>query len=183
MERQIKIHSDYESLSALHKIIRRKYIRNQIKANKRWIDYFLISIVVIVCSFFLTDYKQDIIILTVLSVIGLVGVVLYILFVLVKHYLKLRRYNKEFIMFTKRYTGIPVVSYNIYQEALEYAGELHDTYKWSDFLDFLDNDDSFWLITDNVERNIWIPRSVVINPEDYDYFKEFARGKISRTHA
>lgn len=178
MERRIEIRSDYDTLKTLQKETRKSYIENQIKENKSWIKYLAISSAAIIFTFLLTSYKLEIIVLTILSGLGFLTFILIILNNLIKNFFIIRKYNRQFKSFIKIYEGIPVIFYSFNEDTLSYDGHLQETYRWSEFKDVIISPNSFWLITDIVERNIWIPKSAMINQEDYEYFKKFAEVKL-----
>lgn len=179
MERRIGIRSDFETLMSLHKETKKHYIKSQIRENRKWIFYLIICALSIVITLYLSDYNQEFIVLTVVSFFGVLSFFSMAVYNLIKQFFKVRKYDSEFKDLAKRYEGIPVVYYDLGENTLKYDGHIKDFYNWNEFRRFVSDNDMFWLIPEDIERHLWIVKSAMIDPEEYDFFREFAESKIN----
>lgn len=179
MERLFEIRSDIKSLKTLQKLTIKNYIKGLFHINKKWAIGLLFVIGLGTLSYSLTGISWNFIVITAFSVLGVLFCFIVICTIVIKHFFIIRKYNIHYEKFIRRYSNTPIIYYHLKEDTLNYKGESEITYNWSEFLGLREDEDSFWLITDTTDRNIWIPKLAMVNPEDYCAFKAFAANRIN----
>jgi hypothetical protein len=178
MERRIGIRSDEDTLKSLHSWAKKKYIKFQIRTNKDWIAYFFVCALSVIVTLYLTDYTPNLIGITIIATFGTLICFMIVMFNLIKMLFLIIKYNSKFRDFVKRHDKFPVIHYVLGEDTLIHEGPTTETYKWTEFKKIVYDKEEFWLISDKVERNIWIPKITMVDPVDYDFFFQFAESKI-----
>lgn len=182
MEKQIAIKSDYESLSLVHKEMVKNFILSKSEESKSIIKTLILLFVFVISSVWVSTIYHDIILIAFALVIGFVLLLSIWIYKRIKVSFAIKRTNEWFVEFTSRYKGISFVHYNLFEDKVEYDGECRTVYFWSEFLCFIDYRDMFWLMMEDSSKTIWIPQMVMVNPDDFEYFKEFAKKRIKENY-
>ena len=178
MEKKIKLKSDQNtleefhqgSINKIHEILRPK----QKQRNK----YLVIFFICILTSLLLIQLNPKFIILTYVSIL-----VFLVLFVIdlsnrIKVFFMLKKYNSNFKEFKEKYEGCDIVTYSLSDDKLIYTGHEVYEYNWTDFTSLQEYYNSFLLNHPNEEMKIMIPKTVLVNKDDYEFFKDYATARI-----